>query len=312
MTIASRTPEGQPNTCPICGALVLIEPSHPAGDAPCPRCGNLLWFLNHRFVSPPPGCQVERQRLLGRNAAGGEVWAGAGPGLTTAAIEIMPLARDADDVDGLCRTLEWIQRLRHPNLLEIRAFWTLDDRLVILTELAEESLRDLLQARRETGLPGMPARKLVPYFREAARALDYLHGHQVCHRDVKPAHLVVINHHVKVAGLAAIVHQYLRSPPSSGTPLYFAPEVWHGRHGVSSDQYSLAVSYAELRLGRPVFAATDMVELMLAHLASQPDLAPLPTGEQGVLGRALAKEATQRFPNCRQFTQALADATGLA
>jgi acyl carrier protein len=45
MTIASRTPEGEPNRCPVCQALVCIEPSHPAGDAPCPHCGVLLWFL---------------------------------------------------------------------------------------------------------------------------------------------------------------------------------------------------------------------------------------------------------------------------
>jgi anti-sigma B factor antagonist len=44
MVISSRTPEGQPNQCPVCGSLLNIEPSDPAGDAPCPRCGHLLWF----------------------------------------------------------------------------------------------------------------------------------------------------------------------------------------------------------------------------------------------------------------------------
>ena len=44
MTISSRTPEGEPNRCPVCGAVVAVEPSDPAGDAPCPRCGVLLWF----------------------------------------------------------------------------------------------------------------------------------------------------------------------------------------------------------------------------------------------------------------------------
>jgi anti-anti-sigma factor len=44
MVIASRTPEGQPNHCPVCDSDLRIEPSYPAGDAPCPRCGHLLWF----------------------------------------------------------------------------------------------------------------------------------------------------------------------------------------------------------------------------------------------------------------------------
>ena len=45
MTVSSRTPEGQPNQCPLCGKSVRIEPSHPTNDAPCPHCGHLLFFV---------------------------------------------------------------------------------------------------------------------------------------------------------------------------------------------------------------------------------------------------------------------------
>ena len=54
--ISSRTPEGNPNRCPFCGADVRIESSPPTNDAPCPHCGTLLWFNGqnsngmHRFV----------------------------------------------------------------------------------------------------------------------------------------------------------------------------------------------------------------------------------------------------------------------
>jgi hypothetical protein len=44
MEPSSRTPEGEPNRCPICGNDLQIEPSRPPGDAPCPHCGYLLWF----------------------------------------------------------------------------------------------------------------------------------------------------------------------------------------------------------------------------------------------------------------------------
>jgi anti-anti-sigma factor len=44
MPISSRTPEGRPNCCPVYGATLKIEPSDPAGDAPCAQCGQLLWF----------------------------------------------------------------------------------------------------------------------------------------------------------------------------------------------------------------------------------------------------------------------------
>jgi acyl carrier protein len=44
-TVSSRTPEGEPQLCPVCGALICIEPSTPSSDGPCPSCGVLLWFL---------------------------------------------------------------------------------------------------------------------------------------------------------------------------------------------------------------------------------------------------------------------------
>ncbi|WP_425616520.1 phosphopantetheine-binding protein [Anatilimnocola sp. NA78] len=43
--ISSRTPEGAPHHCPVCNQAVIIEPSLPFGDAPCPHCGHLLWFV---------------------------------------------------------------------------------------------------------------------------------------------------------------------------------------------------------------------------------------------------------------------------
>jgi anti-anti-sigma regulatory factor len=48
MVISSRTPEGESNHCPVCGDDLKIEPSDPPGDAPCPRCGHLLWFTWER------------------------------------------------------------------------------------------------------------------------------------------------------------------------------------------------------------------------------------------------------------------------
>jgi anti-anti-sigma factor len=44
MVICSRTPEGWPHRCPVCGFDLDIEPADPPGDAPCSRCGHLLWF----------------------------------------------------------------------------------------------------------------------------------------------------------------------------------------------------------------------------------------------------------------------------
>jgi anti-anti-sigma factor len=57
MVISSRTPEGHPHHCPVCGSHLKVEPSDPAGDAPCSNCGHLLWFPSEdlgafRVVTP--------------------------------------------------------------------------------------------------------------------------------------------------------------------------------------------------------------------------------------------------------------------
>jgi hypothetical protein len=44
MFISSRTPEGTPNRCPVCNYRCWVIPSQRTRDAPCPRCGHLLWF----------------------------------------------------------------------------------------------------------------------------------------------------------------------------------------------------------------------------------------------------------------------------
>jgi len=48
MTISTRTPEGQPMRCSVCGEDTDLEPSL-AGDACCPTCGQLLWWFRDRI-----------------------------------------------------------------------------------------------------------------------------------------------------------------------------------------------------------------------------------------------------------------------
>ena len=67
MRISSRTPEGQPNGCPVCGARVCVEPSRIFGDATCPKCGSLLWFLSlerQTLVFERSRSSRERQRVI--------------------------------------------------------------------------------------------------------------------------------------------------------------------------------------------------------------------------------------------------------
>src|SRR5882724_6704622 len=54
---STRTPEGEPNRCPLCGAAFILEHSRPHGDACCPSCGTLVWLalpLDVQTAALPP------------------------------------------------------------------------------------------------------------------------------------------------------------------------------------------------------------------------------------------------------------------
>src|SRR5262249_4473105 len=122
---------------------------------------------------------------------------------------------------------------------------------------------------------------------------------------------LLLGQHVKVAdfGLAKLLEKAtLQQATQIGTPAYMAPEVWNGQVGPHSDQYSLAVMYAELRTGRFPFTHECLPALMYAHLHKEPELAPLGPHEQRALRQALAKEPRRRFPTCTDFVRALAEA----
>lgn len=71
--ISSRTPEGEPNRCPVCGRRLRLEPSTvPTADAPCPHCGSLVWFAPADAAGPPdPEALLDRLSQLGRASAVG-------------------------------------------------------------------------------------------------------------------------------------------------------------------------------------------------------------------------------------------------
>jgi serine/threonine protein kinase len=164
------------------------------------------------------------------------------------------------------------------------------------------SLRDRLE-----GGAGIPPEELLRHLREAAEALDALHEQGRRHGDVKPDTLLLVGGRVQLADPPA------PSAPVggglvSGTPAYMAHEVWRAQPGDRSDQYSLACTYAELRLGRRPFSGNDLASVMNEHLHGTPDLKPLPGAEQQALRKALAKDPGQRYPTCQELARALEQA----
>jgi serine/threonine protein kinase len=196
-------------------------------------------------------------------------------------------------------------------LLAVFGVWQTEGQLVIATELGEKTLLDRLQESIGQGGVGIEAEELLGYMAEAAEGIDLLNsGHEdqagIQHRDIKPSNLLLVGGSVKVAdfGLARLLDHDGADHSGRMTPAYAAPEFFDGRIAAQSDQYSLAVTYCQLRSGRLPFTGTA-AELMAGHLNKEPDLTMLPECERPVVARALAKKPADRWPSCRAFVEAL-------
>ncbi len=49
MNVSTRTTEGLPSECPLCGKLMSVAPGDPLSDLVCPHCGSL--FFGHLAYS---------------------------------------------------------------------------------------------------------------------------------------------------------------------------------------------------------------------------------------------------------------------
>ena len=248
--------------------------------------------------------------LTTRLGAGGygEVWLANAPGGLTKAVKIIYGAFDDRRAELELRSLHRIKLVRHPFLLSLERIEVVDNRLAIVTELADSSLKDRYDECRRSGLPGVPRAELLGFMRDAADALDFLsERHSLQHLDVKPENLLIVGGHIKVAdfGLVKEVGRTQASLVGGLTPLYSSPEVFQGTPGARSDQYSLAVVYQEMLTGTPPFKGLTAAELTIEHLQGDPNLSALPMQDRFVIARALAKNPTQRFASCTEMVDAL-------
>ncbi|MBI2479991.1 MAG: protein kinase, partial [Planctomycetia bacterium] len=186
--------------------------------------------------------------------------------------------------------------------------------------LGTKSLLDRLEECQAEGLPGIPVDELVKYLADAAKGIDFLNLKQhnlgegpasIQHCDIKPANMMLVGDSVVVCdfGLARMLGDVAATATGMvGSPAYMAPECVNRKPSNSTDQYSLAVSYVELRTGRLPFKDAGYAAVIEAHRTGQLDLSGLNERELEVIRKATRVEPSERFPSCSEMVEALRQA----
>jgi serine/threonine-protein kinase len=176
----------------------------------------------------------------------------------------------------------------------------------------------------------LPLAEVVSYGTQVADALGYAHQHNVIHRDVKPANMLIhADGRILLSdfGLAKVWDgtapvPVARRRPDAGTPEYMAPEQVRGRTDTRSDLYGLGVVLYLLLTGRLPFTGPSGEAVMAAQVGQMPMPprllnAGVTPALDAVVMRALAKRPEDRFQTASQIGAALLaalvmeEATGL-
>jgi serine/threonine protein kinase len=308
-----KSPEGRYHTAKELSRALLAFRNRggvelPEAEPSQPAIAGTLAAAVQAPVASSVGFSMQRgaYRLDRRIKAGafGEVWSALAPGGIRAAIKVYyrPISEDAPEL----KALHLIKNLNHPYLLKIHAWWVEEARLHVAMELADGSLRGRLRKGRSKGSTALPLAALLTYIREVAEALDYMHGRDLLHRNITPENILLVQGHAKIGDFSLVCDVASPGDATAGAVAYMAPECFRAEVTPRSDQYSLALTYAELRRGRHPFPTrTTLRETMRDALENIPDLGTLDRAEKAVLRKALAKEALERYGNCREFAEAL-------
>ncbi len=206
----------------------------------------------------------------------------------------------------------------HANVVPLYDFGELDGMLYIAMRMVDGGdLAGLISSG-----PIAPARALN-MLDQVADALDTLHNRGLVHLDVKPANVLVTSketsrEHVYVAdfGLTrrgATGHR-TRGGDFLGSPTYAAPEHLRGEPlDGRTDQYALTCVLYACLTGSPPFKG-DVQTVIKGHLQGEPPaisrIVGLPAGIDDVVRKGMAKNPSERYPNCVEMIAAARRALG--
>ena len=229
-------------------------------------------------------------------------------------VALKEISLQAGDEARFLEEARVLDRLRHPNIVQVNGVDKIDGHMVIDMEYVKGT--NLHEYMRRVGK--LPVREALSIAVQICSALDFAHSRNTIHRDIKPANALITSEGTaKIGdfGLAEILGSGSYAG-GAGTYAYMAPEDFGAeeRSDWRSDIWAVGVTLYEMLTGTRPFQAAKAKDPFSWKQAVEEDSPPsvcdivpsLPRELGQVISRALAKNKHERYQSAGEMRSDLA------
>ena len=206
-----------------------------------------------------------------------------------------------------------LANLTHTNIVKVIDYGTADGQPYLVMDFVQGgTLKDAV-------VGALPYQKAAEILAPIARALDYVHQHNIVHQDIKPSNILLDEDFRPMLSDFGVVKMLEQKDGANaaaigvgvGTPDYMAPEQGMGKDvDFRADIYSLGVVFYELVTGEKPFTADTPMAVVIKHVTEEfpsPLVANnnLPVIVEKAISRAVQKDPQDRYENMGQFAEVL-------
>ncbi len=298
---------GDSRFCSHCGHSVTDPGSATARISTAVETDQLLATLRHDLAS-----DYDVEKELGRGGMAVVYRAVEKELQRTVALKVLPPGTGGQMAERFRREARMAAQVAHPNIIPVYRVGQAAGTYYFTMKFVDGRALDAIIESQGA----LPIPVVLAVLRGAVAGLAFAHEHNIIHRDIKGANVLIERDgHVLLSdlGIARAAQDKTLTATGSviGTPHFMSPEQCSGQKvGPQSDQYSMGVLAFQMITGQVPFDADTLMGILHHQFFTPPpNIAEVrddvPEGLANVVYRALEKDPAKRFETTRQMLRAI-------